>query len=800
MSTSGRVPVNPVSWTALLGAALFSCLLTLGLWSLPALAQEAAPGQAVAPAATCQLPDFAPGEILVGMASRVEGAALQSDAGSLPVLEILSLSTGEGTAVLADTAAHAYRLQVPVGQEWAVIQQLQRQPDVHFATPNWLVFAADSRQSQPEVPYPVDDPLYAGEQWYLQRLNASRAWQAIFSETHASLTSVQVAVIDTGVDYSHPDLVGRLLAGRNYISPTLSAADLDGHGTHVAGLIAATTHNGKGIAGLAPNALIDPRKVLQTDACGRLSGTIANVAQAIRDATDAGARVINLSLDTETDHPVLRSAVQYAWGKGVLLVAAAGNQGTAVRYPAAYPEVMAVAATDYFDRREYYSNTGPAVEIAAPGGDTNSAIRSTWSSQVVAASKCALGYMVVDGGAYCRASGTSMATGLVSGVAALAWGLRPGLTAADVRAILNESAWPLDGTAEQVGSGRLDAHAAVRRTLLPDLLADTSQLRHLAPSDAAPISVTLHIENPSAISIPWEASVSADPHWLAIARPGGVPTTTGTLTGAVQYGQPLPLTVVLSPTGLSPGIYVGTLRLRGTRPDGARVSRTVEARLTVYAAGTGSQVYLPLVAGGQDAAAGVSFRWETPLPGTRTVYGLTDNSSVGISLPFSLTLRSRTYQTARLYSNGVVSLGEELPGVGLPNGCLINRTAPPHAIYGWWADLDPGAGGTVSTFSAAADKFVIEYERVPAAVGSVPPGASAYLVTFQVVLHRNGAVGLNYREAPGWLAGNWPRVTVGVTTLDGRFRGQVACVDEFYRLGTVPGPRQSYLIQPEELY
>ena len=142
-----------------------------------------------------------------------------------------------------------------------MIAQLQADPSVVFAEPNWLVYVADEAEPSAaavdrEAVYAVDDPLYASRQWNLQRSNFSRAWQQI---ALSAAVPVQVAVIDTGIDLDHPEFAGRLLPGYNYITHGQSPPmDDHGHGTHVAGLIAALGNNGQGIAGGALNVVIDP--------------------------------------------------------------------------------------------------------------------------------------------------------------------------------------------------------------------------------------------------------------------------------------------------------------------------------------------------------------------------------------------------------------------------------------------------------------------------------------------------------------------------------------------------------------
>ena len=201
-------------------------------------------------------------------------------------------------------------------------------------------------------------------------------------------------------------------------------------------------------------------------------GTVTNVANAICDAADNGADIINLSLETPTDSEKIRNAVRYAASKNTLLVAAAGNCGNCpVMYPAAYTEVMAVAATNYEDERASYSAVGPQVEIAAPGGGLSSAeppILSTWAEAAIR--ECdSDDFLQQDGVPYCYAVGTSMASSVVSGVAALIWGMDPSLLAEDVRAILDSTATELPYDATNIGSGRVDAYAAVRAMVPRDL-------------------------------------------------------------------------------------------------------------------------------------------------------------------------------------------------------------------------------------------------------------------------------------------------------------------------------------------
>ncbi|MEK7328178.1 MAG: S8 family peptidase, partial [Chloroflexota bacterium] len=255
--------------------------------------------------------------------------------------------------------------------------------------------------------------------------------------------SVNIAVVDTGVDQVHEDLAAKIVAGYDFVNGDADPQDdsFTGHGTHVAGIAAAMTNNTIGIAGTSWGARIMPVKVL--NAFG--NGTIANVSAGIAFAADNGAQVINLSLGTAINSPTLQAAVDYAYNKNRVLVAAAGNTSSAVLYPAAYPNVIAVAAVDPTMTRAAFSNFGPELSVSAPGV----AIRST-----------------IPGDAYDQKSGTSMDDGYVSALAAIL--VRVSLhSPASVKSVIQSTALDL-GTAGKddfYGWGLIQMDAAIRRVL-----------------------------------------------------------------------------------------------------------------------------------------------------------------------------------------------------------------------------------------------------------------------------------------------------------------------------------------------
>ncbi len=564
-----------------------------------------------------------------------------------------------------------------------------------------------------------------------------------------------------------------------------------GHGTHVAGLVAAGLNNSLGIAGPAP-ALIEARKVLRVGGTG-CSGTIANVAKAIRDAADAHVDVINLSLTLASNSDTMRLAVEYAAAQGALMIAAAGNTSAGVvYYPARYPQVMAVAALDRNDGHAPYSNTGSEIEIAAPGGLAPYPIFSTWSNAAII--RCPPDEYQSSGGAsYCNSTGTSMAAGVVSGVAALALAVAPNLSASEVRSLLRNTATALPLPASKVGSGKISPTAALRKLLTSGLALSPAASHRVAALGSAPYTLTVRLENPSLDNLDWRATLPVN-SW---SRLNG--SVAGALNGSVRFGEPDFLTVMISPTNLITGAYATTLVVTGTRTDG---SKTVEQVGIFHTAGTEDvRVYLPLAqlaTGPAPTPAPLPFRWETPASvNDRTGYGMTDISSLPITFPptFTFPLGGQSFGELRLHSDGYVTFASVALTNTLPNTCLPRTTAPDQAVFGWWANLDPGAvGASVSTFPLGDDRFVVEFVATPAVGVSQP-----YTVSFQMVLYENGNIGLNYAHAPEFIGAPAP-ATVGVSSSSGLFYNLIACATASNTIGVLPSARQSFLIKAGDLF
>ncbi|AYE53621.1 peptidase S8 (plasmid) [Priestia megaterium NCT-2] len=291
--------------------------------------------------------------------------------------------------------------------------------EVEYAEPNHMLKAF----------YTPNDPFFA-YQYGPQKVQAPDAWDVTTSNGN-----IKIAIIDTGVQLNHPELAIKLWPGYNFVEGNLNPNDGNGHGTHVAGIAGALTENSLGIAGIAPSASIIPIRALDNSG----NGTLSNIANAITYSTNAGAKVINLSLGSSQGSITLENAINYAWNQGVVIVAAAGNEASNIlTYPAAYQNVIAVASTDINDQKSDFSNYGTWVEVSAPG----STILSTYT-----------------GSYYAYLSGTSMACPHVAGLAALL--AAQGKNNVQIKNTILSTCDPVPGTGLYWTYGRINANRAV---------------------------------------------------------------------------------------------------------------------------------------------------------------------------------------------------------------------------------------------------------------------------------------------------------------------------------------------------
>lgn len=340
--------------------------------------------------------------------------------------------------------------EVPSGKLASVMDALAKDPRVEHVEPMTTLHVSG---------WTPNDPLYK-DQWHLPRAGAEQAWAFGCGQ------GVTVAVIDTGVAcFDHgpfskgTDLKGtRCVPGYDFVNDRAEAADDHGHGTHVAGTIAQTTDNGHGVAGLAHCARLMPVKVLSAGGYG----TVADVASGIRFAADHGAQVINMSLGGRIKSAILESAVNHALKKGVIIVAAAGNTRRSVEWPAAYPGVLAVSATDQKDDLAWFSSRGPEVMIAAPGVD------------VVQQTVCNHGHDKCE--IFGTFSGTSMASPHVAGAVALLVGQGVTDLGAVKSALAVAARAPTTPDPNKFGAGHLDAGHALSHSFWTHTVARVALL------------------------------------------------------------------------------------------------------------------------------------------------------------------------------------------------------------------------------------------------------------------------------------------------------------------------------------
>lgn len=353
---------------------------------------------------------------------------------------------------------------------------------------------------------------YIGNQSHLKQIKADKAWSMVHSNT-----STIIAVLDTGVDLDHPDLKDNLLPGVNLVNPGRPPDDDNGHGTEVAGILAAKGNNGIGVSGVLWNARILPIKVLDRDA---VAENIDTVARGIDVALDRGAKVILMSVSSLSYSKALEAAVRRAEAKGAVLVAASGNEGNRVAYPAAYPTVIAVGAVQPNNLPLPQSNYGPELNIMAPG-------RTIYTTR--------------RGGGYGAISGTSAAAPQVAGTAALILARNPHLSPLDVRQLLYQTANDLGqaGWDRNTGYGLLDVSRAVRTRPSFDFHEPNNNAQGAKPF---PIESQLRAQLTQSDPIDW--------YYMDIPYDGKV-----TLTASVTSQVGSPMAATFYPENRSPVTY-----------------------------------------------------------------------------------------------------------------------------------------------------------------------------------------------------------------------------------------------------
>jgi thermitase len=380
--------------------------------------------------------DVAAGQVLVKFKPSVSAQAAKAS------------NTAAGAVVITRLpGVDAYQVAGELTVE-QLLKAYKADPSVEYVEPNFIYYPMSTTPNDPSF----------SSQWGLDNIKAPQSW-----DVQKGTNEVIIAVIDSGADMNHEDLKARVVTGYNYNgdNPTNDTTDLYGHGTHVAGIVGATTNNGLGVAGVTWNCRLMILKVFDANGQG---DTVSILVNALAYAADNGAKVANMSLAGPSYSSTFYNGVQYAHGKGCVIVAAAGNDGdTTINYPASYDNVISVAAVDRNDLRTTYSDANAYVDVCAPGGSgsahSSDRIFSTMPSYHV--TKNNDGYY----NDYDTMQGTSMASPFVAGFAGLIYSQNPSWTNTQVENLIFSSVDHLGAGAagsrnDQYGYGRINIYKA----------------------------------------------------------------------------------------------------------------------------------------------------------------------------------------------------------------------------------------------------------------------------------------------------------------------------------------------------
>lgn len=410
------------------------------------------PTMAAVNAAARQNLPAVPGEFLVKMKPGASAQSALAQSSGLRAMNVQARPIGNPQTGIVLMKSSGLRAQSAAADQ-QTLAALRSNPAVLYAEPNYIVKL--NLPAEPAAPFNAipsgaapNDPMYSRQ--YAHKLTSSEAGWAI----EQGKNDFVLAIVDTGVDVKHPDLASKMLPGYNAFDDNTNVTDGNGHGTHCAGIAAALTNNGVGVAGYAPNVKILPVQVLSAEG----SGSYATVAAGIVWAADHGAKVISMSLGGPSNSPVVAEAVKYALSKDAMLIAAMGNSGRGANgntpiksYPAAIPGVMSVGATDSKDALARFSQMGEWNSVTAPGVD----ILSTFPVSNTTDMPSVNGYGSI--------SGTSMATPAVAGLAALVRSKYPQLNAAQAEAHIEATSDDLGdpGYDQKFGAGRINVAKAL---------------------------------------------------------------------------------------------------------------------------------------------------------------------------------------------------------------------------------------------------------------------------------------------------------------------------------------------------
>jgi subtilisin family serine protease/N-acetylneuraminic acid mutarotase len=601
-----------------------------------------------------------------------------------------------------------YRLRLASGRDPVeVVAALAADPGVEYAEPDFEASAADVPEAPP--PLPVDsapsatvpnDPLYA-DQWGLSAINAATAWEVV-----TGTPTIVIAVVDSGIDANHEDLIPNLwvnpgeipgngidddnngyvddIQGWNFVSGSNDVQDGRGHGTQVAGVAAAATNNGAGVAGMCWNCRIMPVKVMADSGVANYSDIAAGVAY----AAAKGASIINLSLGGYADSRTLRDAIAAAVAQGIVVVAGAGNDGISTPfYPAAYPNVLAVAATTVSDTLAPSSNRGAWVSVAAPGV----AISTTYL-----------------GGGYGAASGTSMAAPLASGLAGLIRSRWPAWTEAMVRSQIRQTAGNIDtlnpGYEGQMGQGRINAAAAMQDPYpvltVSGIAVNGDPLGRPTPGQTATLAVTLRND--------W---------WDATATTASLSTADSYVTlfsNSSSFG-----TITTGAAAESTPVYSFTVA------SGAGYNHPIPFSLSIKVDGIAYGAALPFTITTRSSEEQIPARTLTDTVWTRDKTYVV-NGNISVASGYTMTIQPGT--EVRFSSNYTLSVGGTLIADGTADQPIVFR---PYAPGGAWNRIyfrDSSADAIVDSDGNYQSGTILRHVQVLGATsGLVCGGATPYL-------------------------------------------------------------------------
>jgi subtilisin family serine protease len=483
-------------------------------------------------------PDYAPGRLLVRAKENANPAAVSR---TLALHRAAARGAGAGVQVLS----------VPEESSAAVMASLRDSGLFEYVERDYYAHTA-------AVP---NDPLFSS-QWYLPTLQVPQAWDV-------SASGALVAVIDSGVDATHPDLAGKLVTGWNFLNGNTDTSDTMGHGTAVAGTLAAAANNGVGTVGVSAASQIMPLVVVSAEDLAAYS----DIAAAIQYAADRGVRVINISIGGAYASAALQSAVDYAWNKGAVVFAAAMNTSSSTPYyPAACTHALAVAATDSSDRLASFSNFGDWVSLSAPG------------SNILAP---------LAGGGYGYWYGTSFSAPIAAGVAALSLAANPALTNAMLVDALEQNADDLGtpGKDPYYGWGRVNALRAVtaaKEKAIAVSVAPPSASLYGGQSQQFTATAQNSTAGVTWTVVPPVGAISASGVYTAPATVAAAQTVTVTAASVENPSRLSSVTVRLLPPSIA--VTPGSVSLKGggAQPFTAAVTGSSEAVVWTISPAVGS--------------------------------------------------------------------------------------------------------------------------------------------------------------------------------------------------------------------